>query len=197
MSHPLPLAGEELAQLLRPWQQIASKADAFFQQVASRYPGQLRCREGCDTCCQQDLSLSLVESLAVLARLRSPGEPRRAPASAPPPSPAAAEQPCALLQEGRCTIYANRPLICRTHGLMLLEREDPAQQEGQISVCPLNFSDGPPAADSILDATLLASALAVADGMARRALGIPPEIRYPISQLVAQGWQALSASTGG
>jgi hypothetical protein len=48
------------------------------------------------------------------------------------------EAPCPLLdQTGKCLVYTNRPMICRTHGLPLLVA-CPGKQPS-LSVCPLNF----------------------------------------------------------
>ncbi len=46
---------------------------------------------------------------------------------------------CPLLDdEGRCTTYEARPLICRSHGVPI-EVGEPSTRD----VCPLNFVDGP------------------------------------------------------
>ena len=57
---------------------------------------------------------------------------------------------CALLKEDACTFYAQRPLICRTHGLPLLYLAEEYDESGgrvgdeapdwQISWCDLNFN---------------------------------------------------------
>ena len=39
---------------------------------------------------------------------------------------------CSLLLDGRCVVYDERPVICRSHGLPLV-------MDGQLDVCPLNF----------------------------------------------------------
>ena len=45
--------------------------------------------------------------------------------------------PCPLLENGRCLLYAARPLICRTHGLPILIREE---GQNRVDFCPLNFT---------------------------------------------------------
>lgn len=40
-----------------------------------------------------------------------------------------------MLSDNSCIIYENRPVICRSHGLVLVENEKNA-----VSSCPLNFT---------------------------------------------------------
>lgn len=52
---------------------------------------------------------------------------------------------CPMLVDDRCSIYAARPLICRTQGLpLLLETDD---GEAEVDFCPLNFT----AEDAVAD----------------------------------------------
>ena len=59
---------------------------------------------------------------------------------------------CALLVDNRCTVYAERPLICRSHGLPVQHRDDDGSTH--VEVCPLNFTGvaPPPASVLVLDA---------------------------------------------
>ena len=44
------------------------------------------------------------------------------------------EQRCELLDaDGRCAVYAARPIVCRSHGAPL------RLPDGQLDACPLNF----------------------------------------------------------
>ena len=47
-------------------------------------------------------------------------------------------EPCAFLQNHSCTIYASRPIICRTHGLPLLNMNE-SGDGWELSFCELNF----------------------------------------------------------
>lgn len=89
----------------------------------------MACREGCHHCCRRIATLLPVEFAFLASRigravapdlesLLHPGEPL-----------------CDLLDaKGSCTVYAQRPLICRTHGYLLLSDEG-------IDHCPWNFED--------------------------------------------------------
>ena len=130
------------------YQRLVARVDAFGQAIRQRYPTQLTCHAGCDGCCYQQLTVFPVEAhhLAqavaalplearqrLLARLQQ-ADPWRV-VDTPPP--------CVLLEHGRCSLYGQRPLICRIHGFpissTLIERPD----GGQRDCCPLNFADVP------------------------------------------------------
>jgi Fe-S-cluster containining protein len=48
------------------------------------------------------------------------------------------ENGCVFLVNHACTIYAERPMICRTHGLPLIFANDDGEFE--LSACELNFT---------------------------------------------------------
>jgi Fe-S-cluster containining protein len=54
--------------------------------------------------------------------------------------------PCPALEDGVCTIYEQRPLICRKFGIPLYNPDKP----GQVFACELNFKDGDEIADGQL-----------------------------------------------
>ena len=62
-----------------------------------------QCNAGCSFCCHQQVGALIVEGVEIAFR-----HPRLAPVETPP---AAA---CALLANGRCSIYAERPISCAT-----------------------------------------------------------------------------------
>lgn len=172
------LDADELDAVLAPWRQVAQKADAFFDRVGDVCASSMRCRPGCTECCQQDLNVLLAEGLALLRGLIAlPPETRAALVDAA----AHPAEACALLDaSGRCSVYAWRPLICRTHGLPL-RRSGPGW-----SSCRLNFTpdDPPPPAACILNEGLLTAGLTVADGLIRERLGGAPPGRHSIRALV-------------
>ena len=188
-----PLDEHSLARLTANWRTLAARADQFFDQVFAGHGARMLCGPGCDACCQQDLAVLPLEALAILAGLeRMPSEERR------PLRQAARDgaPPCPLLRpgDGRCALYEHRPIICRTHGLPVLYREE-GREEGSLSVCHLNFTDGDVPGEIVLDGGVLAAALALADRLVRQELGLPPgEDRIQITALVAGGWGSFPAS---
>lgn len=91
--------------------------------------GSLACRKGCHHCCRRIETLLPVE-IAYLGTGAWPQADHGLESEIHPGEPL-----CGLLAaDGSCGAYALRPLICRTHGYLLLT------QEG-IDHCPWNFED--------------------------------------------------------
>jgi hypothetical protein len=122
---------------------LRAQADALFAQTFARHPQHFRCRAGCSSCCQGDLTISHVEARALTAALRA--LPPNHAASLRAHLTAYAADPdasaCALLIDHQCAAYDARPLICRTHGMPIRFTDD----DGAVflDVCPLNFTDDP------------------------------------------------------
>lgn len=166
--------------------QLRRRVDAHFDAAVARTPDAFRCAAGCSTCCHARFSVFAVEAAplrAALARLAAEDPPLRARVRQQADDPAA-QSHCALLVDGRCAVYAERPLICRSHGL-------PVTTEAAISHCPLNFTAAapPPASVLRLDAVnqplaVIASLWDAAPDPARSpAAGPVPTARVPLADL--------------
>jgi Fe-S-cluster containining protein len=80
------------------------------------------CSAGCTACCYQSVEATIPEAILIALRLADPEDPRRERVLA------AAEtfkglsarerrrtgRPCPLLQNDRCSVYDDRPLMCRS-----------------------------------------------------------------------------------
>ncbi len=89
-----------------------------------------QCREGCSSCCVDDLTVFEVEAAQVrlhYGELLATGAPHATGA-------------CAFLDErGACRIYAERPYVCRTQGLPLRWIEEGGDGDIELrDICPLN-----------------------------------------------------------
>ena len=125
---------------------LVARVDAFGQAIRQRYPGQVTCHAGCDGCCYQQLTVFPVEAYhlacAVASLAPATRQHLRDRLLAPPDPWHILNEPqaCVLLEQGRCSLYAARPLMCRMHGFPLasgmIERPDGKQRD----CCPLNFS---------------------------------------------------------
>jgi hypothetical protein len=175
------ISPEQLDSLLVEWHRVSRKVDAFFDRVYQAQRAAMRCAPGCSQCCRAELTVTLVEALALLRGLLTlaPDARRRLADDA---APAAAA--CALLSDDRCLLHAWRPTICRTHGLPV------AETSGEIGCCPLNFVDEIPA-DAVLDGRLLGTMLGVADDLLRQRLRLEASCRIPVRDLVREGGAAL------
>ena len=141
--------------------ELAAKVDAFFARALERHSDEIRCNNGCSHCCHVRLSVTGVEAQAIREEVSSWPTPRRDALV----SNVAAARPdrCAALDpNGRCLVYAARPIVCRSHGapIRLTEKSLPI-----VTSCRENFTARGPAAadpDCIIDqATLSALTLAV------------------------------------
>lgn len=141
---------------------LRGRIDEHFDAALARSPDQMQCRAGCARCCHQRFGVFEVEghrvrsALAALGR-RDPALRQRVRGQADDPE---AAHHCALLVDDRCAVYEERPMICRTHGLPTLVREEPGQP-GTLQGCPLNFTTAPPPGRSVLDLSAVNSPLSV------------------------------------
>lgn len=159
--------------LLANYRNLLAKVDLLCRRIEAEFGAQLACRAGCDSCCRH-LSLFRVEAAALAAALNAlPAEhAARIRARA---REASAGSPCPLLENGRCLLYAARPIICRTHGLPLL-----TIQEGNrtFDFCPRNFQGiGSLPGSAIIDLDRLNATLAAINALfvAECFSGPPPE----------------------
>jgi Fe-S-cluster containining protein len=155
------MAATERDQLRDVLIQLRRRVDDHFAAAAERSPRDLTCAAGCAACCHQRIGVFEVEAavlreaLAVLAQ-RDPDRRARVRRQADDP---AAQHHCALLLDGRCAVYAARPLICRSHGLPIaVEGDAPAPR---VDHCPLNYQEAAPPPASVLRLAAVNQPLAV------------------------------------
>jgi hypothetical protein len=158
---------------------LQGRVDDFFGRQLSRHPLAFACRAGCDGCCQSEREVNDLEFDNIARAIAAlPAEDREAlarRAAAP-----GGEGPCSLLVDGRCAVYYDRPVICRSHGAPIL-------MEGRRDVCPLNFTDvdlaSLPDEDVLSVDTLTAIAVAV-NALYCQETGGDAERRRPAAELL-------------
>ncbi len=160
------------AELLREYDAVVVKVDAAVAVAKDAAKDAVTCSAGCDSCCVDGLSVVAVEAAAI-ARFCDENDVDYVPKGF---------GHCVFLDvDGRCAVYAARPLLCRTHGLALRMRGEPTRGslrvlENDVSVCSLNYAQGQAAARAeILDATALLTLLTVVDARSRDAAGVDDE----------------------
>ena len=117
-------------------QRLHTAVDRCAAPVASASADRLACRRGCNSCCQDDLTVYEIEALRIQAEF-----PALLAAGRPGPTGA-----CAFLDDaGGCRIYAARPYVCRTQGLPLrwLEEGDDWEFVERRDICSLNAEGAP------------------------------------------------------
>lgn len=155
---------EQREQLAATLVQLRARVDAHFDQALARSPAAFQCAAGCDACCHVRIGVFAVEAAPIrqaLARLEATDPALRTRVRAQADDPQHQDR-CALLVDGRCAVYADRPLICRSHGLPIAV-PDPTETSGQLRLdhCPLNFQSEPPPRASILRLDAVNQPLAV------------------------------------
>jgi len=81
----------------------------------------IECGSGCSHCCYQNVEVSIPEAILVSLQVADPDDPRRTNiletadivAAMEPDERALCGRPCPLLVDHKCSVYDNRPLICR------------------------------------------------------------------------------------
>ena len=150
------------------YRQLLGMVDDWFAGCRLEAGERIRCGTGCSQCCRGLFDISLLDAWLLrlefdrlpaasrrqplaLARRRAGELARQWPGFGPPyrlnvladeawtEMPEEDEEPCPLLDsEGRCQVYAARPLICRLHGLPNIDYSGEVFQE---SGCTLNQVD--------------------------------------------------------
>lgn len=82
---------------------------AITDEVMAQFDAATPCKAGCGGCCHYEVKIYPIEASYIA---RNSGRPLR---KEPAPNESFHGRPCVFLQEGRCSIYAVRPVVCRTH----------------------------------------------------------------------------------
>jgi Fe-S-cluster containining protein len=122
----------------------AAELDRTFADTSAKVRAVVACRAGCDFCCRGPIGVQAHEVLLAVDHIRKhfssaeieavierAAAHRRLLASPGAEGDGRFQQPCALLRDGRCSIYASRPEICRSHhtsdaGLCAARAADPS-----------------------------------------------------------------------
>jgi Fe-S-cluster containining protein len=142
------------------FQDISALWEEEFARNRRLHGNRIRCRPGCSDCCSQLFQITEIEAAEVSRAVRGLPEQKRRrleeraqaylkerarivsregkPEAWGSLPPVGARLPCPALEEGLCSIYEHRPLICRRFGIPLWNPDRP----GRIYACELNFRDG-------------------------------------------------------
>jgi Fe-S-cluster containining protein len=179
---------------------LVHKVSAFCQVLAERQRADMACGPGCSSCCRAWLSVCAVERTQLEAAIDALPAAKRGELAQRGRDEQAREQSgtaaprCAMLEaDGRCTVYEHRPLVCRTqgHALRYPQGVIPVSAvrvrlpNGEVTHCPLNFTQRVPQAADALDAERVDQLLGLVNVRAAQATGEDPARRYAISAIAA------------
>lgn len=175
---------ESLVQLA----ELTSAVDEEFAGIQARQGARMQCAAGCSDCCRARLSITRVEESLLrrgLARLPESERQELAHRATDPKR----EMCPALDDDGRCQLYAWRPLICRSFGVALRHRAEVILVNPPVlDVCDLNFVGvrlpSLPAED-VLEQTELDGKLAAIDDTYCERNDYPQGERVGIAQILA------------
>jgi Fe-S-cluster containining protein len=117
---------------------LRARVGQHFEAAVERQPGAFRCGAGCADCCRARFSVFAVEAERIEGAVRGLDPSVRARLRGNLEREERADW-CPLLVDQRCSIYAERPMICRTHGLPLGVAE--GSDALRVVHCELNFVD--------------------------------------------------------
>ncbi|MDP2001978.1 MAG: YkgJ family cysteine cluster protein [Desulfurivibrionaceae bacterium] len=119
---------------IQEYHQLIAALDAEIGRVAQLHAATLSCRPGCASCCRP-FSVLPFEAACVREAIASLDDASRERIGRN-----LSENPdrCPLLIDDLCSIYAARPVICRTQGLPLAY-VDEEREAIEVSACGLNF----------------------------------------------------------
>jgi uncharacterized protein len=125
--------------VLDKYNQLGSYCEKFWQRVLKKFAKDIACHAGCGICCELQ-SVNLLEAYSITRSL-----PRDYNALQ-----SIQNGKCVFLCNDVCTIYGSRPIICRTHGLIIKSVEFTSDYS---ITCPYNFSesDSQISSEAILD----------------------------------------------
>ena len=165
---------------IQEYHQLLADLDAEIARIGEMHAATLSCRPRCSSCCVA-FSVLPIEAACLrkaLAALPSASRERLGHTLAE------GHDHCPLLIDDLCSIYAARPVICRTQGLPLAY-VDEERQAIEVSACPLNFpNEYAFAPESLLFMDGFNTRLSELNHAWCRTLGLPPDRRIPLREIV-------------
>jgi Fe-S-cluster containining protein len=121
---------------------VLAAVDTEFRRNRALHGERIHCRPGCTDCCHHRFQITEIEAAYISEGIRRLEPPTRDSlrdrAREYLEADGTLRLPCPALDEGICSIYEFRPLVCHKFGMPLYNPEKP----DHISACELNFKDG-------------------------------------------------------
>lgn len=125
------------------YQKLLTDIEVFTKDLKEKFGQQITCHLGCVGCCQQQLTLSLIEADFIsqaIKNLSNIQQQKILLAAQSIKNKTNKTNACPLLDGFACSVYNSRPVICRTHGFPITFKDEESE-ELFLDVCPLNFSE--------------------------------------------------------
>jgi len=123
------------------YRKLCAYCDSIWNRVREIYPNEIACRKGCGICCELQ-SVNQIEAYAIRSYIvnnKNLLDDARVDDVVIDDDIVDTDNTdsCPFLRKQSCSIYPARPIICRTHGLILRSSEFPLSR--QAASCPYNF----------------------------------------------------------
>lgn len=117
---------------IKQYRQLRSLAEKSSLELSQLHTDNIVCAAGCSNCCV-NLSVFPVEFYSILETLKANNVKTLSFDD---------KLSCGFLKDSLCSIYNVRPLICMTHGLPIVFRNDESEEpEYSVSFCEKNFTN--------------------------------------------------------
>lgn len=115
--------------IFNSYTKLVKSVDAKLEELSKTHSSHMVCGKGCSTCCM-NFGILPVEFFAISHALLFKIDPIENPFA----------DSCKFLINNECSIYENRPIICRTQGYPNVYFNE-LTDIWDLSVCELNFTD--------------------------------------------------------
>ena len=140
---------------------LLQKVEDLARKQKATYGEEIRCRVGCFDCCRPPASLFAVEVAPLQEAVKALSPSQKESLKERLLSFQREERElCPLLEDGGCSVYEGRPVICRTQGYALWFREPPPEAQpqeelpeggGWMNWCAYNFHETKPRKEDAFD----------------------------------------------
>jgi uncharacterized protein len=119
--------------------EIIAAVDAEFARSVRLHGERIHCRRGCTDCCYHRFRITEIEAAYIRTGIeRLSASARAALAHRAREYVSGVRMACPALENGVCSIYESRPLMCHKFGMPLYNPDKP----DRIFACELNFKSG-------------------------------------------------------
>jgi hypothetical protein len=117
------------------YRHLLARVDKLLGSIQRKYSGHIVCHKGCGCGCR-NISIFPIEALSLADALQA--QPKAVIAKVRSRAASASFWDCPLMEDRACSMYASRPIICRTHGFPL---QTIYNERLSIGYCHHNFKN--------------------------------------------------------
>ena len=120
------------------YQELIQAIQEHTNEIQHIHAKNINCTRGCHSCCIPDLQISRIEKERIAKYIQDSSSLIETLQKLKETNPYQSTRCQMLDEQGLCSIYEVRPIICRTHGLPILFQD---KDQWFADVCSFNFVD--------------------------------------------------------